>query len=361
MKVAIGPVTREAYGGVNQHVKNLMKFMDHDFTVMTVPRYSLTHPLYRALYMFMQKQPWTRSALRDPYWIFTEKAIFSGMDIVHFHGSPIWLEFYFRERKRGFKGIHTSHNFYFRDDAVNEREWEITEASNRLAVKSYGNADAVIAVAKWLKKHLREEHGIESVYIPNGVDVNEFKTGNPAAFRERYGIKSDYILYLGRISKYKRPKLFSDVARIMPEHTFVMAGDGMSRENLRGYLGYEPSENVKPVGKLERKDVINALSGCEAFVNTSTNEAFGISVLEAWACKKPVVAADNRGTKDVVNDGVDGFLFQSEDVEDIKEKILKAIERPMMGQKGYESVVSQYTWRTVAEQTNKVYESLLQS
>jgi len=361
MRIAIGPISAGSYGGTTQHVRNIVRFSKYKFHVIVYPKYSLSHPNYRFILPFALRNPKVRSVVKDPYWFFVENAVYPSFDIVHFHGSPLWPEFSFRKHRRGFKGVHTAHNFYMEQDALSERERKVQQWSNETAIESYRNADTVISVAKWLQKFLLDEFDIRAVHIPNGIDLNEFNKSNPNNFRDKYGIRQGFILFLGRLSKNKRPELFVELAKLMPEKMFLMAGHDVKPEGLKRYLGYEPPKNIRCLGMLPWRDAINALAASEVFVLPSINECMPMTILEAMASKKVVVAAINNGSQELIQDGIDGFLFEPDDLDDMHAKVSKALARPEMGDHGHRKIVENYTWEGIVKQTESVYESLVGS
>jgi rhamnosyl/mannosyltransferase len=127
--------------------------------------------------------------------------------------------------------------------------------------------------------------------IPLGILPEEF--ARPAddkidALRARYG--GGYVLFSGRHRYYKGlDNLVRASKRI--QAPVVIAGDGPERKPCEA-LAEELDAPVHFAGQLTREDLIAHLHGCEvfAFPSTARSEAYGISMLEAHACGKPVVA-----------------------------------------------------------------------
>jgi glycosyltransferase involved in cell wall biosynthesis len=69
------------------------------------------------------------------------------------------------------------------------------------------------------------------------------------------------------------------------------------------------------------KDVIPLFAGCSLYVLASRTEAMGRVLLEAMACRKPVIASNVGGVPYVIEDGYNGLLFEKENVDDLAEKI----------------------------------------
>ena len=97
------------------------------------------------------------------------------------------------------------------------------------------------------------------------------------------------------------------------------------------------------------------------FVFPSVEDGFGMVVTEAMACGVPVVISDNTGARDVVEEGVNGFVVPTRDVEAIKERILLFRDNPglreTMGQAARETALNN-TWYHYSDKLAKVYDEL---
>lgn len=355
MKIAIGPLGK--HGGTSEHVRNIIKYSKYELIPITLTPYSLYYK-----YRFnINIASWILTKVRieraDIYGLLLSKRL-AQFDIVHLHGAPYWPEIYRRPKNAHAKYIHTVHKINRKEDSRNERRWKYKQWLNELMFKSCRASDVVISVAKWQQELLLEE-GIESIYIPNGVNTEVCKSANPERFREKYKIYDDFYIFGGNISKYKRPDLFVKLARELPNRVFVMAG-GVTRDNLMTRFNINIPKNVICLGSLPYNDVIDAFSACRVLVLPSKNDTFPTALMEAMACKKPVVAANNAGPKEIVTDGVDGFLFEPDNEDDLYEKACKAWEHPEAGIKGYEKVKEQFDWKIVIKKIDAVYDSLLQ-
>jgi glycosyltransferase involved in cell wall biosynthesis len=356
MKIATGPLVGE-YGGTTQHIINIIKYSKYELTPITPSPFSMYYNTYRLKNVAPLLLTKYRVERADIYGILLSKRL-AQLDIVHLHGHPYWPEIYQKPKNTHAKYIHTVHQIYSKEDCRSEKEWNTKQWLNKLMFKSCRTSDIVISVAKWQQELLLKE-SIESIHIPNGVNVGLCESANPDRFREKYKIYDDFYLFGGNISKYKRPELFVKLARKMPDRLFVMIG-GITRDNLIKHLNINIPENIIGLGKLPYADVIDAFSACRVLVLTSRKEIFGIVLLEAMACKKPVVAADNAGPMEIVTDGVDGLLFEPDDVNDLYEKSSGAWEDQEVGKKGYEKVKEQFDWKKVIKEIDAVYGGLVQ-
>nr|MBC7245835.1 glycosyltransferase family 4 protein [Chloroflexota bacterium] len=104
---------------------------------------------------------------------------------------------------------------------------------------------------------------------------------------------------------------------------------------------------------------------CDVLVlpSTTMGEAFGLVLLEAMACGKPVIASNLPGVRSVVSNGEDGLLVQPGDAHELAEKISMLLDDPRrrqeMGERGRAKVVEKYAWPKIIPRLVRVYEEVL--
>ena len=101
------------------------------------------------------------------------------------------------------------------------------------------------------------------------------------------------------------------------------------------------------------------LHAADIFVLPSASESFGVVFLEAWACKKPVIGAATGAVSSVVNNGIDGLLFNHGDEKDLAEKLALLIADPQlrqtMGNNGYKKIQEKYAWPVITKKFREAY------
>ncbi len=144
--------------------------------------------------------------------------------------------------------------------------------------------------------------------VPLGIVTEEFDAPDPArvaALREAYG--PNYVLFSGRHRYYKGLPVLVEAAKAIRAKV-VMAGDGPERAPAMA-LAKKLGVDIAFPGSLSQADLVAHLHGCAvfAFPSVERSEAFGISILEAQACGKPVVATRlGTGVEYANLDGVTG-------------------------------------------------------
>ncbi len=245
------------------------------------------------------------------------------------------------------------------------------------------NSDKIITVSYAMKEDL-SRHGWGSSKISvvwNGVDAKRYDPINVPRqdidqIREKYGIPSDWnmLLFVGRLAWVKGVRNLLQamplVLKEYPNTKLVILGKGeeqgdivetAARMNIKDNIVYR----FDFVSEQER---ILHYAASDLCVFPSTYEPFGIVSLEAMAMEKPVVVGA-RGVvgfkEQIVNGGPDqnGVHVNGEDPADIAWGIMQTLRDPAKaknwGENGRRRVLEYFTWEKVAEQTLKIYESLL--
>ena len=134
------------------------------------------------------------------------------------------------------------------------------------------------------------------------------------------------ILYVGRVAKEKNIEFlienFKAVSKKIPRAKMYIVGDGPDMKDLIELTSYNKLDSkIIFVGKVPWDDVPKYYSLCDSFVTASTSETQGLTVIEAMAASKPVVAIKDESFELVIESGKDGILFENE--EEYKEALFK--------------------------------------
>jgi glycosyltransferase involved in cell wall biosynthesis len=143
---------------------------------------------------------------------------------------------------------------------------------------------------------------------------------------------------------------FSDVE-------LVVVGDGVERKKLEALaLG----ANVRFLGS--RDDIPELMRSFDVFVLASLTEGISLTLLEAMAASKPIVATNVGGNPEVVVDGVTGFLVPSQDPQAMADKILLLLNDPQLAQRmgiaGRRRVEQNFSLERMTDEYEKVYRAV---
>lgn len=210
----------------------------------------------------------------------------------------------------------------------------------RIAVKLYdffysknlNRFDKVIAITKWeipflLKLGCKKE---KIVYIPNFIPEEFFKV-KPKKFEGKK------IIFLGRVSPIKNLetllkalKIVSEKRKILLEIVGPVEGQyGAFLIKLIKQLDLNEGKKLvrftPPIYDLKKK--IEKLNEADIFVLPSKREAMPQSLIEAMSLEKIVISSRTLGSKEIIQDGKNGFLFEIENEKELAEKILFCLNK----------------------------------
>jgi glycosyltransferase involved in cell wall biosynthesis len=200
--------------------------------------------------------------------------------------------------------------------------------------------DMVISVSE-NDRHMAITNGIvppeRVVTIRNGIDLNRQFPDRETA-RHGLGLSPGrpVVGMIGRLSAQKAPDDFlrvaSLVSRQFPDATFLVVGDGPLRRRVeRQAIRLGIARSTKFLGF--RDDVPLILAALDVFVLTSLWEGLPITILEAMAAGKPVVATTVSGVPEVVEHGVTGFLAPPKKVEQLATHVVTLLRDSVLAQK----------------------------
>lgn len=182
-----------------------------------------------------------------------------------------------------------------------------------LLLRFHSKAVRTMVSTESLKRELEATGFKNLVIMPLGIDTKIF-VRNPASPLPAF--PKPVFAYIGRVAAEKSPEEF---LRLDLPGTKVVLGAGPLLEELKKkYL------DVHFFGRYtHNKDFIDQLSLCDVFVFPSRTETFGLVILEALACGIPVAAHDVMGPRDIITEGVDGYL--SDDLQTAAVKCLELL------------------------------------
>ncbi|HEV8217700.1 MAG TPA: glycosyltransferase family 4 protein [Gemmatimonadaceae bacterium] len=169
--------------------------------------------------------------------------------------------------------------------------------------------------------------------IHEGVDSLEFRPNRRAAaeFRRLTGSGAQpFLLAVGALSPEKRYDVLFDALRLLRHRAppLMLFGEGPQERELRAraeQLGID----VRFLGRVPRSELIGAYTACSAFVHTGCVETFGLAVLEAMACARPVIVSAGGALPEVVGrDGSCGTLVAPNSASDFAKAIGRVLSEP---------------------------------
>lgn len=211
---------------------------------------------------------------------------------------------------------------------------------------------------------------ISTVY--NGVETGfKIKQDEISSLKKELDIGDDNLV-AGHVANFRAPKghrylveSAAIVVKRIPNAIFLLIGDEgdgtIKKEIENSIIEFGLQGNFRLLGF--RKDVEKLLQLIDVFVLSSTSEGLPLSVIEAMACSRPVVATNVGGLPEIIVPNSTGFLAEPRNSEALAEKLILLLEntalRAEMGNAGRKLVEDKYSMRTMIKNYQDLYEEML--
>jgi glycosyltransferase involved in cell wall biosynthesis len=193
--------------------------------------------------------------------------------------------------------------------------------------------DQLIAVSKSIERKIADEHrtGAPVRLIYNGVDLERYDHQDPCCtLRDEYGMEpgSQIVGVVARLEPEKGHQTLIEawphVLRSVPDAYLLIVGEGSRRDALEALAGTNKvAHRVVFAGR--RDDIPAVTAALDVAVLPSWREAQGLSILEAMALSRPVVASDVGGIPEMIEDGVTGLLVPHDHPVDLAAAIVRLL------------------------------------
>lgn len=232
-------------------------------------------------------------------------------------------------------------------------------------------ADRIIAVSEWVKGDISKYRINPDKIVPvhNGINVRDFHPSEARGVREKYSIgDSPMLLFVGRMITQKGlPYLLDAMPAVLEKHPdakLFLVGRGNALPGLRKKvtaMGLEKS--VIFSGYLSEEQLKETYGTCDLFVLPSVWEVLPIAILEAMSSGKPVVCTTAGGNRELVRDGVNGYVVPMRSPEALADRINALLADPeqmaTMGRQSRKIAEEEFDWKLIAAKTIQVYEGVL--
>jgi alpha-1,6-mannosyltransferase len=220
----------------------------------------------------------------------------------------------------------------------------------------YERFDIVFAPSRLMCDFLNSIGVPHTVYQPLGVDAEIFHPKRRSTgLRAKLGLPEEtrLLVYAGRFAGEKNlPVLLQAFAQLgSPYHLLMIGSDQEARP--------APNVTILPYRR-DSLELAESLASADALVHAGTKETFGLVLLEAMACGRPVVAARASAIPEFVDESV-GMLAEPCNAASMAEAIAGLYERDLnaVGATGRERVIRNFTWQKAFQAQTSVYASLV--
>lgn len=243
-------------------------------------------------------------------------------DIIHTHNSPAQILTAFAGVKHLTKLVTTEHNTTNKRRKLKVLRW--------LDNKIYSAYESVVCVSPKTRENLLNSIKIDPLkvlVIPNGIDLSKFMKHEANMVPKSLPPKdkdTKIILMVSAFRKQKDQPTLIKAMKHLPENYNLWLVGGWTRVSKCKKLVEKLGEKKRVYFLGERNDIPHIIDKSDVFVLSSHYEGFGLSIVEAMAMKKPCIASNVEGLKDVVEGA--GILVPENDDKALASAIKELIE-----------------------------------
>jgi glycosyltransferase involved in cell wall biosynthesis len=251
---------------------------------------------------------------------------------------------------------------------------------SRLAIKRSRHFDKIICVSNAVRKSLHMKGlGKNVITIYDGMDLNEFAgriKKNAESVRNEFGVygSTPLIGMVGNFREWKGQRIVVESLAIIkdkyPDIVCLLVGDVATTNavDIKYFQEIKEEINTRHLYKNiiitgYRDDVPDLMNACDIIIHSSVEpEPFGMVVIEAMLLKKPVIATKHGGPKEIINDGVSGYLIPPGNPGILAEKIDFLLQYSEIGNKLGENafcrVAEKFSMERFSKSINRLYENI---
>jgi len=282
-------------------------------------------------------------------------------DIIH--GQHIWLLSWLAI-ETGVPYVVTAHG----TDLMGYKNWE---RFRKYATETAEGAKRIITISNDNDELVRElfpTSADKSVFMQNGYDTERFYP-EPVPREQiekmfNIKLKKKLVLFVGKLAHFKGVDILIEALRLYEkeypgEVTSIIAGDGELAPALKKQAEEANLKDLHFMGHLNSTQLRELYSTADVSLVPSRREPFGLVAIEALACGCPVIATNQGGLTDIINDDV-GSLVNVEDAEDLAKAIRKEIYDPNREQRGKNAAkyaLNNYAQGSLMDTLIKIYNS----
>ncbi len=301
------------------------------------------------------------------------------IDIIHSNTFVPALSGYLCSKLYGLPHVITFHDVY---QASDKKFWKNWMAKQQTDVPVYASSlskiverivlklnPAVFHTVSEMSKEDMVNFGVKPdkiMVIPNGIEPSSYQQYNIRGGSDITSSTEYNAVFVGRLLFYKNVqtviRAFRKVIVVIPNAKLIIIGDGPSKEELLKEAA-PIKENVIFTQRIPHDCKVKIIAESSFMVFPSLIEGFGIAIIEAFACKKPVLVSDIRPQSDIVKDNHSGFLISPFDEEEWANKMIYLFrnieQQKRMGENAYKEFLNKYEIDAMIIAYLRLYEGLI--
>ena len=269
-----------------------------------------------------------------------------------------------KHRLHGLKVFYTAHGFHFYKGAP-LKNWLIYYPIEKLLARY---TDKLITIVKEDYNLARTKFKTNVIYI-HGVGANSDKYYPGLEIDNKnlrkgmnYEAEQVLILCVGELNKNKNQstviKAMAEVVKEVPNAKLILAGNGPMEQELKELAkSLDIEYYVEFLGY--RADLENFMQIADIVVSASFREGLPLNIVEAALCMKPVIISNNRGHKELISQGINGYLINPNNSKEISDYIIKIIKDKTYNFKYTNNTwlkIEDFTYKNVVKELEKIYD-----
>ena len=225
---------------------------------------------------------------------------------------------------------------------------------HRLVSYYLTSTDANIVLSGFLAK-IFDKHHIPHTIIPNIIELDD------KHYRLRETLKPNFICTRAHEPLYNIPcilRAFQKVLTELPEATLTLVGDGSQHVALVQMTKDMGLQNVTFTGKVDNQEIYHYLNKADIFLSAPRVDNMPVSVLEAMNAGLLVISSQVGGVPYMIDDGETGLLFESDNHEELAQKMLWAVDNQDVAKKlivKAHQEVKKYRWKNTKDKLYDTY------
>ena len=340
MKILLISPTLKGIGGIAQHARDLINFLKkhgHDVDVIS----SENIPII------------SFKKLKNPSFLissFFKTKFMKDYDIVHAQHPIAALAM----KNVSGKKILTLHGIYSEQIGMLHGKLSL-HFSNRYEKNAFKWADAVTAGSQEAFEYYNKL-GSKVSFIPNAINIKSLPTGSDSRYEKQ-------IIFAGRLSKEKGILTVLEMAKNIPQDIHLLIiGDGPEKETVEKSI--KNNKNVHYLGYQSKEKTIPLIRGSKLLIQPSLAEGISATLLEAMACKTPVITTNLGGNVELFENNKTGILIEPNNSDELLKNIIFLLNDPFRLEQISNSAfdhVQQYEWSNIGKKYLNLYHKLLHS
>lgn len=290
-------------------------------------------------------------------------------DLVHFNGHSYW---FLKKKLLNTPQILTMHhslrNTLFTPSnipRINEINGENSIILPSIEKRAISAVDKIISVSEFTKNQLKDHYGINDndiEVIYNGIDLD--MSLSPNGFRkDRLKDSSNKILFVGRVDDKRKGLdiLLRSFQIILEKLDAKLVVVGQGDQDKAKYLAESLNiqEKVKFTGFVETPRLMEYYDNCDVFACPSRLEGFGLTLLDAMARDKPIVASDSGAIPEILADYANGILVEPENPDELAGAILECLTIEKFKETDKSYLREKFSWDNAARKIERIYLDLV--